>query len=65
MEIKNEEFVKWLGEIKTNSLRRNKNKYFKFHRDHGHNTEDCFQLKELIANLIKKEYLRRFVADRP
>ena len=42
MEIKNEEFVKWLGKIKTNSLKRNKNKYYEFHRDYGYNTKDCF-----------------------
>ena len=49
--------------IKTNSLQRNKNKYYEFHKDHGHNTKDCFQLKEQIANLINKEYLRNFAAD--
>ncbi|GFS41719.1 hypothetical protein Acr_00g0076020 [Actinidia rufa] len=41
-EIKHEEFVKWPGKIKTEPLKRNKNKYCEFYRDHGHNTEDCF-----------------------
>ena len=44
---------------------RDRNKYYKFHHDHGHNTEDCFQLKEQIADLIKKGYLRKYIADRP
>ncbi|GFY91128.1 hypothetical protein Acr_07g0013240 [Actinidia rufa] len=44
--IKHEEFVKWPGKIKTDPQKRNRNKYCEFHRDHGHNTEDCFQLKE-------------------
>ena len=65
MEIKNEDFVKWSGKIKTNSLQRNKNKYCEFHKDRGHNTEDCFQMKDQIADLIKKGYLRRFVVDHP
>ena len=56
--------MKWLGKIKTNSLRGNKNKYCEFHRDHGYNTEDCFQLKEQIADLMKSGYLRKFVVDR-
>ena len=64
MKIKNEEFMKWPRKIKTNPLKRNQNKYCGFHKDHGHNTEDCFQLKEHIANLIKREYLRKYVADR-
>ena len=65
MEIKNEDFIKWSGKIKTNLLIRNKNKYCEFHKDHGHNTEDCFQLKEQITNLIKRRYLRKYVVDHP
>ncbi|GFY95417.1 hypothetical protein Acr_10g0008020 [Actinidia rufa] len=64
-EIKHEEFVKWPGKIKTDPQKRNRNKYYKFHRDHGHNTEDCFQLKEQIADLIKRGYLRKYVITRP
>ncbi|XP_057506544.1 uncharacterized protein LOC130789750 [Actinidia eriantha] len=64
MEIKHEEFVTWPGKIKTDPTRRNRNKYCEFHRDHGHNTEDCFQLKEQIVDLIKKGFLRKYVANR-
>ncbi|GFZ03670.1 hypothetical protein Acr_16g0002940 [Actinidia rufa] len=63
--IKHEEFVKWPGKVKTDHQKRNRNKYCEFHWDHGHNTEDCFQLKEQIADLIKRGYLRKYVADRP
>ncbi|GFS39302.1 hypothetical protein Acr_00g0062150 [Actinidia rufa] len=61
IEIKNKTFVKWSEKIKTNPLGRNKNKYCKFHRDHGHNTKDCFQLKEQIADLIQRGYFRKGV----
>ncbi|GFS41820.1 hypothetical protein Acr_00g0076520 [Actinidia rufa] len=64
-EIKHEEFVKWPRKIKTDPQKKNRNKYCEFHRDHGHNTEDCFQLKEQIADLIKRGYLRKYVATRP
>ncbi|GFY86216.1 hypothetical protein Acr_04g0009540 [Actinidia rufa] len=64
-EIKHEEFIKWPGKIKTDPQKRNRNKYCEFHRDHGHNTEDCFQLKEQIADLIKRGYLRKYITDRP
>ncbi|GFZ19195.1 hypothetical protein Acr_27g0009340 [Actinidia rufa] len=67
-EIKHEEFVKWPGKIKTDpQKKRNRNKYCEFHRDrdHGHNTEDYFQLKEQIADLIKRGYLRKYVVARP
>ncbi|GFZ05554.1 hypothetical protein Acr_17g0011260 [Actinidia rufa] len=65
METKNEDFMKCPRKIKTNPFRRNKNKYCEFHNDHGYNTEDCFQLKEQIDDLIKRGYLRKFVADCP
>ena len=42
MKIKNEDFVKWLRKIKTNPLKRNKNKYCEIHKDHEHNTEEYF-----------------------
>ncbi|GFY96746.1 hypothetical protein Acr_11g0010520 [Actinidia rufa] len=64
-EIKHEEFIKWPGKIKTDPQKRNRNKYCEFHRDHGHNTKDCFQLKEQIADLIKRGYLRKYITDRP
>ncbi|GFS42455.1 hypothetical protein Acr_00g0079950 [Actinidia rufa] len=51
--------------IKTDPQKRNRNKYCEFHRDHGHNTEDCFQLKEQIADLIKRGYLRKYIVTRP
>src|SRR3954465_7444020 len=40
---------------------RRKDRYFRFHRDHGHDTEHCHQLKEEIEQFIKKGYLKRFV----
>ncbi|GFS45972.1 hypothetical protein Acr_00g0099270 [Actinidia rufa] len=64
-ENKHEEFVKWPGKIKTDPQKRNMNKYCEFYRDHGHNTANCFQLKEQIANFIKRGYLRKYVSDRP
>ncbi|XP_059654814.1 uncharacterized protein LOC132301590 [Cornus florida] len=32
----------------------------RFHRDHGHNTEDCFDPKNQIENLVHKGHLRKF-----
>ncbi|GAV57716.1 LOW QUALITY PROTEIN: hypothetical protein CFOL_v3_01252, partial [Cephalotus follicularis] len=35
-------------------------KYCRYHRDHGHDTEECGQLKK-IEDLIRKGHLRRYV----
>ena len=37
-------------------------KYCEFHRDHGHQTDDCIQLKKEIKFLIRHRHLRRYVA---
>ncbi|XP_052176635.1 uncharacterized protein LOC127790941 [Diospyros lotus] len=48
--------------MKAPANKRSKDKYCQFHRDHGHDTEECHQLKEEIQELINRGFLRRFVA---
>ncbi|XP_058111850.1 uncharacterized protein LOC131255169 [Magnolia sinica] len=61
MEIKGEGFINWPDKLQSNSNRRSKNKYFHYHRDHGHNTSDCYHLKEKIERLIREGCLRGHV----
>ena len=38
-----------------------KKRYYQFHKDHGHNTEDCRDLNEQIEELIRKGKLQKYV----
>ena len=53
MQIKNDPSLKWPEKMKGDPNKRNRNKYCRFHRDHGHDTDECFDLKQQIENLIR------------
>ena len=42
--------------------RRNMSKYCKFHKDKGHDTTECFQLRNQIENLIQGGYLQEYIS---
>ena len=46
MQIKDDPSLKWLEKMKGDPNKRNRNKYYRFHRDHGHDTYECFDLKQ-------------------
>ena len=46
MQIKDEHYLKWPRPLHLSPHIRDKNKYYRFHKDHGHYTENCWDLKE-------------------
>ena len=46
MQIKDEHYLKWPRPFHLSPHAHDKNKYCRFHKDHGHYTEDCRDLKE-------------------
>lgn len=60
IEIKDQNFVKWLERMKTSSFRKDKTKYYQFHREHGHDINDYWIQKDEIEFLIRKGYLEQY-----
>ena len=61
LQIKDEHYLKWPRPLHSSPHTRDKNKYCRFHKDHGHYTEDCRDLKEQIEELIRKGKLQKYV----
>ena len=53
MQIKDDLSLKWLEKMKGDASKRNKNKYCRFHRNHEHDTNKCYDLKQQVDNLIR------------
>ena len=62
MQIKDEGVLTFLGKLKGDPNKRSKDKCYRFHRDHGHDTADCYDLKQQIEALIRQGKLQRFIS---
>ncbi|XP_059623069.1 uncharacterized protein LOC132266234 [Cornus florida] len=63
MQLQDDHTLKRPPKLKSDPTRRSKDKYYRFHKDHGHNTDDCFDLKSQIENLIRRGKLHGYAAD--
>ena len=48
--------------MKSDPIARDNTKYCEFHKDYGHRTDDCIQLKREIEYLIWRGYLQHFIS---
>ena len=62
MQIKDEGALMFPGKLKSDPTKRSRNKYCRFHRDHGHDIADCYDLKQQIKALIREGKLQKFVS---
>ena len=62
-EVRNEQFLRWPTQMKSDPSTRDNTKYCEFHRDYGHCTNDYIQLKREIEFLIWRGYLRHFISS--
>ena len=64
VQIKDKHYLKWPRPLHSLPNVRDKRKYYRFHKDHGHYTEDCRDLKEQLKKLIRKGKVQKFVKKR-
>ena len=62
MQIKDEGALTFPGKLNGDPNKRSRDKYCRFHRDHDHDTVDCYNLKQQIEALIKQGKLQKFVS---
>uniref|UniRef100_A0A2N9GFI7 Uncharacterized protein n=1 Tax=Fagus sylvatica TaxID=28930 RepID=A0A2N9GFI7_FAGSY len=62
LQIQDDPLLRWPGKIRSYPSSRPKNLYCRFHRDHGHLTEDCVALKEQVKTLIRQGKLQKYVS---
>ena len=61
-EVQHEKYLRWPSQMRIDPTKRYVTKYCEFHRDHRHQTDDCIQLRKEIKYLIRRGYLRRYLA---
>ena len=61
MQIKDEEALIYPRKLKEDPNKRSRDKYCRFHYDHGYDTADYYDLKQQIETLIKHGKLQKFV----
>ena len=56
------EALTFLDKLKGDPNKRSRDKYCYFHRDHGYDITDCYDLKQQIEVLIRQGKLQKFVS---
>ena len=57
MQIKDEGALTFPSKLKGDPSKRSRDKYCRFHRDHGHDMSECYDLKQQIEAFIRQRKL--------
>ena len=64
MQIKDERALTFPSKLKGDPSKRSRDKYCHFHRDHDHDTSECYDLKQHIEAFIRQGKLQKFISKR-
>nr|XP_023874191.1 uncharacterized protein LOC111986741 [Quercus suber] len=62
MQIKDDGTLTFPRKLKGDPNKRFRDKCYRFHRDHGHDTANCYDLKQQIEALIRQGKLQKFIS---
>ncbi|XP_023883765.1 uncharacterized protein LOC111996069 [Quercus suber] len=62
MQIKDEGALTFLGKLKGDPNKQSRDKYCRFHRDHGYDMANYYDLKQQIEALIRQGMLQKFIS---
>ena len=63
MAIKGDPTFRWPPTMRTKPNKHDRNKFYEYHNDHGHSTEDCMVLKREIESFVNSGGLMRFLVN--
>ncbi|KAL0344709.1 UNVERIFIED_CONTAM: hypothetical protein Sradi_4302200 [Sesamum radiatum] len=61
--VEKSNLLQWPQHTRFTSAKRFSNKYCRFHKEKGHDTEDCYQLKDEIERLVRQGYFKEFIVE--
>ncbi|KAL0313506.1 UNVERIFIED_CONTAM: hypothetical protein Sradi_5749900 [Sesamum radiatum] len=63
MMVEKSNLLQWPQHTRFTPAKRFSNKYCRFHKEKGHDTEDCYQLKDEIERLVRQGYFKEFILE--
>ncbi|KAL0374128.1 UNVERIFIED_CONTAM: hypothetical protein Sradi_3328500 [Sesamum radiatum] len=64
MMVEKSNLLQWPQHTRFTPAKKYSNKYCRFHREKGHDTEECFQLKDEIERLVRQGYFKEYKIER-
>ncbi|RRT80325.1 hypothetical protein B296_00013484 [Ensete ventricosum] len=61
LHIREKGLLKTPNPLRSRAKDRDRKCYYRFHRDYGHDTEECYDLKDQIEDLIHRGHLDRYI----
>ncbi|KAL0405360.1 UNVERIFIED_CONTAM: hypothetical protein Slati_3849900 [Sesamum latifolium] len=64
MMVEKSNLLQWPQHTRFTPAKKYSGKYCKFHKERGHDTEDCYQLKDEIERLVRQGYFKEYKLER-